>query len=66
MDHMRNSGTEATSVILTQTQFFVKLKSDTSKVPKQAKVKTGWCNLPTKLQFQSILIRKIYMLSHLL
>ena len=54
MDHMRISGTEPSSVILNQTMKFKKLKSDDPKVSKQAKPKRGWCNKPTKLQFQSI------------
>ena len=36
MDHMRISGTEPSSVILSQTKLFQKLKSDVPKVPKQA------------------------------
>ena len=34
MDHMRISGTKPSSVILSQTKLFKKLKSDTQKVPK--------------------------------
>ena len=37
MDHMRISGTEPSSVILSQTMKSKKLKSDDPKVPKQAK-----------------------------
>ena len=33
MDHMRISGTEPSSVILSQTKTFKKLKSDAQKVP---------------------------------
>ena len=36
---MRISGTEPSSVILSQTMFFEKLKSDAPKVPKQAEAK---------------------------
>ena len=36
MDHMRISGTEPSSVILSQTEWFQKLKIDAPKVPKQA------------------------------
>ena len=36
---MRISGTEPSSVILSQTMKFKKLKSDDPKVPKQAKAK---------------------------
>ena len=38
MDLMRISGTEPSSVILSQTKWFRKLKNDVHKVPKQAKV----------------------------
>ena len=34
MDHIRISGTEPSSVILSQTKYFKKLKSDDPKVPK--------------------------------
>ena len=37
---MRISGTEPSSVILSQTKYFKKLKSDAQKVPKQAKAKS--------------------------
>ena len=36
MDHMRISGTEPPSVILSQTKKFKRIKSDAQKVPKQA------------------------------
>ena len=36
MDHMRISGTEPSSVILSQTMIFKNLKGDDPKVPKQA------------------------------
>ena len=39
MRHMRISGTEPSSVILSQTMKFKKLKSDDPKIPKQAKAK---------------------------
>ena len=39
IDHMRISGTEPSSVILSQTNGFKKLKRDAHKVPKQAKAK---------------------------
>ena len=41
---MRISGSEPSSAILSQTMEFKKLKSDDSKVPKQAGTKKGWCN----------------------
>ena len=39
MDHMRISGTEPSSVILSQIKWFRKLEIDALKVPKQAEVK---------------------------
>ena len=39
MDNMRISGTENSSVILSKTKKFKKLKSDTPKVLKQGKAK---------------------------
>ena len=39
MDHMRISGTEPSSVILSQTMKIKKLKSDDPKVPKQDEAK---------------------------
>ena len=36
---MRISGTEPSSVILSQTRYFKKLKIDAPKVPKQAEAK---------------------------
>ena len=39
MDHMRISGTEPSSVILSQRKYFKKLKNVRPKVPKQGKAK---------------------------
>ena len=39
MDHLHISGTEPSSVILSQTWCIKKLKSNDQKVPKQAKAK---------------------------
>ena len=39
MDHLSISGTEPSSVILSQTVKFKKLKSDDQKLPKQAEAK---------------------------
>ena len=39
MDHMRISGKEPSSVILSQTKQFKKLKRDVTKVPKEAEAK---------------------------
>ena len=41
MDHMRISGIEPSSVIISQTKLFQKLKDDGQKVPKQTKAKRG-------------------------
>ena len=62
MDHMRISGNEPSSVILSQNKVVsnVKMISQTCQIKLSQK---GWCNKPTKLQFQSILTRKILMLS---
>ena len=55
MDHMRISGTEPSSVILSQTMYFEKSKRDALKVPKQAEaIRDGVIN-PKKLQFQQII-----------
>ena len=46
---MRISGSKTSSVILSQTMKFKKLKSDDPKVPKQAEAKRdGVINLPKK------------------
>ena len=39
MDHMRISDTKPSTVMLSQTKQFKKLKSDAKRVPKQAKAK---------------------------
>ena len=49
---MRISCTEPSSVILSQTKYFKKLKNDAQKLSKQAKANR---DKPTKLQFQSII-----------
>ena len=55
MEHIRISGSEPSSLIL-------------SRPPKCQKSwsQKGWCNQPIKLQFQSILTREIWMLSSML
>ena len=50
---MRISGTEPSSVILSQTVKFKKLKSDDQKLHKQAEAKKGWCNKPRKVRSNS-------------
>ena len=60
---MRISGTEPSSVILSQTKYLKRRKV----CPKSAETSSshkGWCNKPTKLQFLSILIRRILTLSN--
>ena len=62
MDHMRISGTEPSSVILSQTKTFKKLKSVAPKVPKEAKaIRDGVIN-PQNYNFNQILTQKILML----
>ena len=51
MDHMRISGTEPSSVILTQTMKFKKLKSDYLNVPKQAEAKRDGVINPQNYNF---------------
>ena len=53
MDRMRISANEPSSVILSQTKWFQKVENDGPKCINKAKPK-GWCNKPTKLQFQAI------------
>ena len=54
MDHMRISGTEPSSVILSQTKFFKTLKSDAQKVPKQAKDKRDGVINPQNYNFYQL------------
>ena len=65
MDHMRISGTEPSSVILSQTIWKVvsKVWKYVQKVPKQVDAKWDGVNKTIKLLFQSILTRTILMLS---
>ena len=51
MDHMRISGTEPSSVILSQTCSVKKMKSNDQKVPKQAEAKRGGVKKPLKITF---------------
>ena len=48
---MRISGTEHSSVILSQTKLFKKLESDAQKVPKLAKAKTDGVINPHNFNF---------------
>ena len=47
MDHMRISGNEPSSVILSQTKWFQNVKNDCQKVPNQAKAKIIQMELDT-------------------
>ena len=51
MNHMHISGTEPSSVILRQTKWFKKLKSDVPKLPKQAKAKRDGVINPLNYNF---------------
>ena len=55
MDHMRISGTEPSSVILSQKKYFQKLKRDVSKVPKQAKAKRDGVINPQNYNFKQFI-----------
>ena len=48
---MRISGTDPSSVILSQTKLFKKLKSDAQKVPKQAEAKRDGAINPQNYNF---------------
>ena len=61
---MRISGTEPSSVILSQKRNFQTFAKRCPKRAKTSRSQKGWCNKPTKLQFQTILPRKILMLSN--
>ena len=52
MDHMHISGTEPSSVILSQTMKFKKLKSDDQKVPNQAEAKRDGVINPQNYNFK--------------
>ena len=52
MYHMRISGTEPSSVILSQTMKLEKLKSDDPKVPKQAEAKRDGVINPQNYNFK--------------
>ena len=58
---MRISGTEPSSVILSQKKEFSKVEKSCPKRAKTSGSQKGWCNKPTKLQFQKNLTRKILM-----
>ena len=59
---MRISGTEPSSVILSQTMKFKKLKSDDSKVPKQAESKRDGVINPHNYNFIQFITYIIHML----
>ena len=60
MDHMRISGTEPSSVILSQTMKFKKLKSDDPKVPNQAEAKRD--KFRAKIALKRRALRDVIML----
>ena len=51
MDHMRISGIEPSSVILSQRKWLQKLKNTTPKVPKEAKAKRDGVIKPQNYNF---------------
>ena len=57
MDHMRISGTEPSSVIVSQTKKFKKLKSDALKVTKQFEAKWDGVIKPQNYNFNQFLSR---------
>ena len=61
---MRISGTEPSSVILSQTKKFKNLKSNTQKVPKKAKAKWDSVINQQNYNFNQILTQKILMRSN--
>ena len=60
MDHMRISGTEPSSVILSKTNYFKKLKSDTENVPKQTEAKRDGVMNPKNYNFNPLETQKIW------
>ena len=60
---MRISVTEPSPVILSQKSGFKKVEKWCPKIALTSWSQNGWCNTPTKLQFQSILTQKVLMLS---
>ena len=49
---------------LAKMSYFQKMKKRCPKRAKTSWSQKGWCNKPTKLQFQTISTRKIFMLSN--
>ena len=62
MDHMRISGTEPSSVILSQTMKFKKFKSNDPKVPKQAEAKRDGVIKPQNYNFNQFNTENFYAL----
>ena len=58
IDHMRISGTEPSSVILSQRKWLKKLTKNAPKVPKQAKAKRDGVINPQNYNFYQFLHRK--------
>ena len=63
MDHMRLSGIQPSSVILSQRQVVEKIEKQCLKSAERSLSQKWCCNKPTKLQFLSILTQKILILS---
>ena len=60
MDNMRISGTEPSSVILSQTKLYRKMKSDALNLPKQAKAKRDGVINPQNYNFNQFLTREVF------
>ena len=63
MDHMLISVIEPSSVILSQTKYFQKLKIDVQKLPKHVEAKSDGVINPQNYNFSQFLHGKILMLS---
>ena len=60
---MRISGTEPSSVILSQNELSSKNKKRCPKRAKTSWSQKGWCNKPTQLQFQTINCISLFILA---
>ena len=58
MNHMRISGTEPSSVILSKKKYFKRLKNDLQKLPKQVKAKRDGVINPQNYDFNQFQRRK--------
>ena len=62
MDYMRILGTEPSSVILSLTKYFQKLKIDAPKVPKQAEAKRDGIINPYNYNFSQFRVLYLFAL----